>query len=257
MLILINNVLTKKKDAKISILSPAFMYGHGVFETIRTNNKKGFKIKEHIERLFKSAKQCNLQIKHSKEEIQKMTEKIIKKSSHKNQKIKIIAIQDKTIITSIELKINPELQKKGVKCKTITATRSLADIKSIAYLDSYLAHEKAAAENYYDAILIDEKQEVYEGAYSNIFWFEKDILCTKKDKVLTGITRETILKISPFKIQFKDIKIDELVGKNEIFLSQTTTSILPIIQINKSKIGNGVPGKNTKKLIEMFNNYIR
>ena len=80
------------------------------------------------------------------------------------------------------------------------ATRSLPEVKSISYIASYLSHKRAEKKGYFDAILIDKNEEIYEGAYSNLFWFEKDTLCTRKDEILLGITRDTIFRISPFKI---------------------------------------------------------
>ncbi len=255
-IILINNKFTDTKDAKISIFSESFEKGYGVFESFRTfHNKKLFQEKEHINRLFNSAKKINLKIKYSKEEIFKMLLKVIKKSPYKIQKLKIIATQEDLIIYSIKFKENKTLQKKGVSCMTIECVRSLPEIKSLSYLECYLSHEKAISKNYFDAILIDENKEVFEGAYSNIFWFEKDILCTRKEKILPGVTRKTILKISPFKIKFKTIKLNELLKKKEIFLTQSTQGIIPITKINKTKINNGEVGKNTIHLIKILNKY--
>jgi len=257
MQILFNNKFIKENEAKISMLSESFMHGYGVFETLRTYEKKIFKLKEHIDRLLKSAKHIELEINFSKKEIIEMTEKISQKSPHKNQKIKIIAIKEGILIQSTKLSYSQKIIEKGVKCKTIKLERSIPEIKSISYIESKLSHKKAKKENYYEAILIGKNKEVYEGAYSNIFWIEKEkekiFLCTRKEGILQGITRQTIIKISPYPIRYKNIKINELLKKPEVFLSQTLKGIVPITQIDKTKIGNGEPGKHTKEIIELFN----
>lgn len=246
-LILINNKFIPAKQAKISVLSEAFMYGYGVFETLRTFNKKIVKANEHINRLFNSAKKIELKIKYKKSKILKMLIKIVKKSPYKNQRIKIIAVKEGIIVTSQKLAINKVIYK-GVAVKTINIRRSLPEIKSISYLESYFAHQQAVRDGSFEAILTDKKNEIYEGAYSNIFWFEGDTLCTRKDHVLAGITAQTVIKNSPFKIKFKKITLKKLLRCSEIFLTQTTTGIVPITKINNQKIGTGEVGLLTKKL---------
>jgi len=247
-LILINNKFKTKQQAKLPITSD-ILRGYGLFETLRTyEHDKFFKAEDHLSRLFNSAKKIGLPIKYSKSEILKMLKKIAKKSPYKNQRIKIVAIPNKIIITSTQLKTNQKIYN-GVKCMSVKITRSLPEIKSISYLPSLLAHKKAEKRGYFDAILIDDQGEVYEGAYSNIFWFENDTLCTRKDKILPGIMRKTILEISPFKIKLKTINIKKLYTVKEVFLTTSTKGIVPIIQIDDKKINKGIIGKNTKKLM--------
>ena len=254
MIILFNNKFQTKASAKISILSVSFMYGFGVFETLRTNNqKKPQQTKEHISRLEKSAKEIGLSIKQKPSEIEEMIEKVAKKSPHNLQRIKVVAINEGILITSIKLE-NDEKVHHGVKLKSVKSVRALPKVKTISYLSSYISHEKAAKAGYYDALLINEKEEATEGAYCNIFWFEGEILCTTKDGVLEGITRQTVLKKSPFKTKLKSITLRELVKKDEIFLTQTTKGIVPVIKIDNIKIGSGKPGEKTLTLLAKISN---
>lgn len=251
MLILINNKFVNRKDAKMPITG-SLGRGYGVFETLRTyENKKLPLVKNHIDRLFNSAKKIDLKIKYSKPGILKMLNKVAKKSPHKIQRIKIMALPEGIIILSVKANINSKIYK-GVSIKTMQITRSLPEIKTISYLPSFLAHEKAVKHGYFEALLTDEKGEVYEGAYSNIFWFEGNTLCTRKDKILPGIIRQLIIENSPFKIKFKNIKITELKKKKEIFLTQSVHLIVPVTKIDNKKINNGQPGEKTKKLTSSF-----
>lgn len=248
----INGKFVKPKDAKVSVLSDIGR-GFGIFETIRTyGNKKLFAIEKHLKRLFDSAKKISLKIDYNKQEILAMTKNVIKKSPHKIQRIKIMCISKATIIISMPFKPNSK-DYKGVSVKSIQQVRTMPEIKSISYMPSFLSHELAAKQGFSEAILIDKSGEVYEGAYSNIFWFEKNMLCTRKEDILPGITREIILEISPFKIKFKKIKIKELLKKSEIFLSSSLRGIVPITKIDKTKIGTGELGPNTQKLTKIFN----
>jgi len=252
-IISINNKIYKEKDAKIPVTG-SITRGYGVFETIRTyNEKKLFKTDEHLKRLNKSAKAINLKIKYKNETILKSLKKILKLSPHKKQRIKIIATEEHVIIISSPLKIKTV---KTTTCLPLNQIRELPEIKSISYLASYLSNEKAKKEGFQEAILVDEKQKVYEGAYSNIFWFEKNTLCTPNKKILKGITRDTVIKISPFKIKYKTIKLEKLLKKKEIFITSSVIDISPVTQIGKTKINHGTVGEKTLKLQKLFKKYL-
>ncbi|MBT4917651.1 hypothetical protein HN709_00345 [Candidatus Peregrinibacteria bacterium] len=247
MIVLHNNKFVK--DAKVSATG-SFGRGYGIFETIRTFNDKELPLLDkHLKRFSESAKKINLKLKYSKKEIGEMIKKVTKKSPHKIQRIKLMATAEDLIIFSVKAKINPNIYN-GVSLISTKISRSLPEVKSISYLPSFLAHKNAIKKSYFDALLINEKEEVFEAAYANIFWFEGNILCTRKDKILAGITREVVIKNSPFKIKFKNIKLKDLKKKSEIFITQSINLIVPITKIDNKKIGTGKPGTKTKKIIE-------
>jgi len=246
MIILQNNKLVKK--ALVDGLGP-FGRGDGLFETLRTSNKKLLFLDLHLNRLFDSAKKINLKIKYSKKEITNMLEKVTKKSSHKTQRVKIIATTNDIIITSTKAKIDKKIYS-GISVKSVNLQRSMPEIKSLSYLPSFLAHENAVNKGFFDAILVDDTDDIYEGAYSNIFWFEGDTLCTRKNKVLPGITREVILKKTRFENKFKTIKLQDLKKQKEVFLTQSINLVVPITKIDNSKINEGIVGENTKTVME-------
>ncbi len=249
---LINNKFVSKKDAKVPLYSDAFMRGYGVFETLRTHgDKELFRVKDHLDRLFNSAKKIDLKVKHSKKEVLKMLQKVIKKSPHRVQRIKIIAIKEGIIISSIKTKIDPEIYN-GVSVKSIDRMREIPEVKSLSYISSFLSHEEAVKKGYFEAILINEREEVYEGAYSNLFWFEGNNLCTRKEDVLPGITRKVVLEISPYQIKYKKIKLKDLLKKKEIFITQSVKGIVPVIKIDNKKIANAKVGVKTQEIINLY-----
>ena len=248
---LINNKFVSKKDAKVPLYSDAFMRGYGIFETLRThNNKELFRINDHLNRLFDSAKKIDLKIKHSKKEVLKMLLKVIKKSPHKIQRIKIIAIKEGIIISSVKTKIDPEIYK-GVSVKSIERMREIPEVKSLSYISSFLSHEEAVKKGYFEAILVNE-EEVYEGAYSNLFWFEANTLCTREKDVLPGITRKVVLELSPYKIKYKKIKLKDLLKKKEIFITQSVKGIVPVVKIDNKKIADAKVGTKTQEIMDLY-----
>lgn len=248
---LINNKTYTQENAKIPI-TPELLRGYGVFETLRTYDKKTYQLKEHIKRLFDGAKKINLEIAYSKNEIEKMVEKLSSKSEYENQRIKITALKGTLIVSSEEQKIDAKVYTHGVNMKSIIAKREIPEIKSISYLLPFLSHEKAAKEKAFDALMIDEKGEVYEGAYSNIFWLKNDELYTRKDHVLPGITAKSIIKISQLKVQFGKISLKELKKCDEVFITSSIYGLVPIKRIDKTKIGKTTPGPKTKLLIDAY-----
>ena len=248
MITLFNDKFINNDKAIIGINSKALIYGLGIFETLRTYNKKVFKLVEHIDRLFGQIKLLEIELKYSKTEIIKMVEKVLQKNTNDNLVIKIIAIEEGIIITSRELDIDNAIYA-GVALKSINCTRYLPKAKMTSYATSFIPHRKANKEGFYDALLVDKNNFVTEGAYCNIFWFEDDVLCTTEKNIFPGITRQTVIDISKHNVVYKEIKLDELITKKEIFLTQTTTGIVPVIEIDNHTIGNGTIGKKTKKIL--------
>lgn len=251
MVILFNNKIINQKQAVLPITSQAVMHGYGVFETLRTYSKEVFKLNEHIDRLLNSAVCIDLEIKYNKEEISDMVKKIVNASEYEEQRLKVMAIEEGIYIISEQLIIDQEVYQ-GVGIKSVECIRTIPQAKLLSYIDSYVSHQKSVRDGFYDALLIDKNKEVYEGAYSNIFWFENNKLCTRRDAVLLGITRQAIIDISPWQICYKTILLEELKQKQEIFLTQTSTGLVPVIKIDEKIIGNGMPGKQTVKLIKLF-----
>ena len=229
MIVLHNNRFVK--DAKVSATG-SITRGFGVFETLRTFGDKKLPFLDlHLSRLESSGRKIGLQLRYKKEKIKKMVEKVTIKSPHKFQRIKIIATKEDFIILSTK---GPK-EKIFASLKSIQMTRSLPSIKSISYLPSLIANKEAEKAGYTDALLIDEKTKVSECAYANIFWFEGNTLCTRNDSILPGIIRQIILKNSPFKIKFKNIKLKDL-KKKEVFITQSINLITPVTIIDGTKI---------------------
>jgi len=238
MIATINNKFTDKNTA-LKTLKEAEKKS-GLYETLKTINKQAPTLSLHINRLFSSAKK----LKYTKEELTNMTLAVIEKSKYKSQRIRITVTEDKTVITSTRFRNNPEIYK-GVTCVSTMAKRTNPKIKSTNISISKKANAQAKKSGHFEAILLDEFHTVYECSYANLFWFKNNILYTKKDNVLPGITRNTIIKKSKFPVKFTNCTITDLYKMNEVFLTSSLRNIVPITKIDGHKIGNGKPGKNT------------
>tara|TARA_B100000767_G_C19760703_1_gene535027 strand:- start:64 stop:909 length:846 start_codon:yes stop_codon:yes gene_type:complete len=252
--------------ARISVTDRGFQFSDGVYEVIASYNGTLIDIDLHLKRLKKSLKEINIKINLSIEEILNISNKI---QSIDNLKTGIIYIQitrgnqnprdhkytnnlkPNIIIYSIlkDLKANNQLSKKGVSVITYPDIRWLrADIKSISLLGNVMAVNKAKDMKCHEAILIDQKSNVTEGNSSSI-WIIKGNRCITHpltNKILNGVTRRKlifIIKKNGLIFEEKIFKKDLLFKAKEVFMTNATNFIMPIVKVDKIKINDGVPGK--------------
>lgn len=251
--------------AKISVTDRGFQFSDGVYEVIASYDGTLIDIDLHLKRLKKSLKEIDIKINLSIEEILKISKEI---QSKDNLKTGIIYIQvtrgnqnprdhkytnnlkPNIIIYSIQkdLKANDQLSKKGVPVITYPDIRWLrADIKSISLLGNVMAVNKAKDMKCHEAILIDQNSNVTEGNSSSI-WIIKGNKCITHpltNKILNGVTRKkliSIIKKNNLIFEEKIFKKELLFKANEVFMTNATNFIMPIIKVDKIKIGKGLPG---------------
>ena len=251
--------------AKISVTDRGFQFSDGVYEVIASYDGTLIDIDLHLKRLKKSLKEIDIKINLSIEEILKISNKI---QSMDNLKTGIIYIQvtrgnqnprdhkyannlkPNIIIYSIkkDLKANDQLSNKGVPVITYPDIRWLrADIKSISLLGNVMAVNKAKDMKCHEAILIDQNSNVTEGNSSSI-WIIKGNKCITHpltNKILNGVTRKkliSIIKKNDLIFEEKIFKKELLFKANEVFMTNATNFIMPIIKVDKIKIGKGLPG---------------
>lgn len=284
--IFINNKFYPEKDAKISVFDHGLLYGDGVFETLRTYNGRVFKIDEHIERLFHSAKQINLEIPYKKSELKNAINSAIRKNKVREAYIRVTVtrgtgdigyaskcIPNLIIIAKKFIPYPKKIYEKGVSVITYNAERFLPKAKSTNCLHLVMAKNEATKKNSFEAILVDNAGFVTEGTVSNVFfvkYLKKKIsmkkffshdknyrdcrIYTPKGNILCGITREVVIEIASrfIDVEEANIKKGHIPSFDECFLTNTTAEIVPVVKIDDKKIGNGFPGEITKKLMKEF-----
>ena len=233
------------------------MFGFAVFETIRTYNNKVFRLNDHLARLYVSADVIGLKSKWSFKKTYQAVVDAFGKVKNKNVKIRVILTKKDLIITIEKLKEKPEnYYKKGVKIVSYLGKRNTPRSKILADSFCYLAKKHAKHCGVYEALLVDPKKYyVRECAYANVFWVNGDELYATNKNILFGITRDTVVELAG-KCNFEGIKLKSLLHADEVFITQTTSGILPVVEIDGHKIGTGRPGKFTKKLIKEFNKLV-
>ena len=269
-----------KSDAKVSVFDHGLLYGDGVFEGIRIYNSKVFRIKEHIERLYESAKAIILEIPMTKEEMKAAVEDAVKVNERKDGYIRLVITRGEgslgldpasckkatVIIIVSDIQLYPkEYYEKGIALVTVTSRRIPSEcldprIKSLNYLNNIMAKLEAKQAGCLEAVMLNTQGFVAECTADNIFIVKEGRLLTPSvyHGALEGITRQTVMEIAE-KIGIKSEETTlapyDLYTADECFLTGTGAEIVPVVKIDGRVIGSGVPGKVTKILVENFKKY--
>ena len=278
MKIYINGKFYEKNEAKISVFDHGLLYGDGVFEGIRSYNCLVFKLKEHIDRLFESAKSIMLTVPLAKEELIKAVILTLKKNKLKDAYIRLVVTRGEgdlgldprkckgnatIFMIADKIALYPDkFYKEGLKIVTVPTVRNLPEavnpqIKSLNYLNNILAKIEAANAGCDEAIMLDYLGYVAECTGDNIFIVKEKHLYTPPQCMgtLRGITRDAVLEIArKSKIPAHEhvITRHEVYISDECFLTGTAAEIMPVVVVDGRVIGNGKPGKLTSTLFKKF-----
>jgi len=278
MKIYIDGKFCDKENAKISVFDHGLLYGDGVFEGIRSYNRRVFKLKEHIDRLFESSRSIMLKIPLSKEQLIKAVVQTIKANKLDNAYIRLVVTRGEgdlgldprkchkgatVVIIADRIALYPEkLYREGLTIVTVPTVRNLPEalnpqIKSLNYLNNILAKIEAGNAGCDEAIMLDSLGYVAECTGDNIFVAKNGHLYTPPQCMgtLRGITRDSVLEIArKNKIPAHEhvITRHEVYISDECFLTGTAAEIIPVVKVDGRIIGNGSPGKLTLSLIKKF-----
>jgi branched-chain amino acid aminotransferase len=281
--IYIDDKFYPKSEAKISVYDHGLLYGDGVFEGIRAYNGSVFKLKDHIDRLYKSAHTIMLQIPMTKEEMTKAVIETLKKNNLKEGYIRLVVTRGvgdlgldprkcakpTIIIITQPWKVlhGDDAKDKGITTMISWVKRDPVDattheIKSLNYLNSILAKIEANITGVDDAICLDKQGFICEGVAENIFIVKNGEVVTPPicTGSLDGITRRFVMQLSRkmgYTTVEKNITPNELFTAEEVFFTGTAAEIAPVREINKRIINDGKPGPVTRRLIQEFSKLVK
>ena len=281
-----NGKLVPFKNAKVHVLTHALHYSTSIFEGIRCyDTPEGsaiFRLPEHVDRFFNSAKMYSMKMPYSKKKITDAIVNTVKANKLKQCYIRPLAYYgygtmgltptNNKVDVSIscwEWKMGESKAGKfsGAKCKIskwirIDSKSQPMQAKSAAnYSNAALARMEALNAGYDEAIMLNNKGHVAEGSAENIFVVKNGKITTPPldADILNGITRDSaikLLKSNKIKVIEKNIKISDLLKADEIFMTGTAAEVKSVTRVDKTKIGNGKIGEVTKELQDSFMNTV-
>ena len=274
--------LIEWRDARIHVLSHTLHYGCGAFEGVRAYNTAGgtaiFRLREHTERLFNSAKILRMKIPFSFEQVVEAQREVVRANQLESCYLRpLIWIGDEKLGVSpkgntIHLMVaawpwgaylGEEGMRQGIRVKTSSYTRhhvniTMTQAKAVSnYSNSILANMEALDDGYDEALLLDAAGFVSEGAGENLFIIKKGVVYTPdlSAGALNGITRDTIFAIcSDLGLTLKEKRItrDEVYISDEAFFTGTAAEVTPIRELDRIQLGAGARGPITEKIQAAF-----
>jgi branched-chain amino acid aminotransferase len=274
--------LVEWRDAKLHVLSHTLHYGCGAFEGVRAYNAKGgtaiFRLREHTERLFNSAKILRMKIPFTPQQVMDAQREVVRANN-----LESCYIRPLTWIGSEKLGVSPkgntihlmvaawawgaylgeEGLRRGIRVKTSSYTRhhvniTMTQAKAVSnYTNSILANMEATEDGYDEAMLLDASGFVSEGAGENLFVIKGGVVYTPdlSAGALNGITRNTVFSICQdlgLKLVEKRITRDEVYIADEAFFTGTAAEVTPIRELDRIEIGRGSRGPITEKIQAAF-----
>lgn len=267
-----NGDIVERTEAKVDIEDRGYQFGDGIYEVIRVYNGKMFTAKGHLERFFRSAEAIFVKLGYTTQQLTGLLEELILKNKLRDGTIYMQAtrgvakrthafpaqeVAASLVAYTNELERPREKVRKGVKAVLVEDIRWLrCDIKSLNLLGNVLAKQKAAENGCYEAIQ-SRGQDVTEGSSSNIFIVKNDVVIThaSDNLILKGITKDVILKIcaeNGISVEERTFTLAEMAEADEVFLSSTTSEVMPVTEIDGKKVKNGEPGPVSRKLQALF-----
>lgn len=278
----INGELFDKSEAKISVFDHGLLYGDGVFEGIRVYSGRVFRLREHIERLYDSARHILLEVPLSREQITQAVLDTVKANAKHDGYIRLVVTRGpgnlgldphkcsnpQVIIIVDDISMYPaESYGKGLRVLTSSIIRNHPNalnprIKSLNYLNNILAKIEADRAGCQEAIMLNHNGEIAECTADNIFLVKHGNLRTPHlaAGILEGVTRDLVLSLArQAKVPVQEMALTrhDVLSADECFLTGTGAEIAPIVECDGRTIGNGKPGPITRKLRERFQQMVR
>lgn len=240
-LLSLNGNIIPTKDANIPFTETEVEYGFGVYETIKQRAGVLYFIDKHIDRLFYSARCIGLKHDLKPDQIKKWIIEIVDSPSDNSCNLKVVLQGRKSGADLIIIPSSPYFPRKewyrdGVSLCTFEYERFLPQAKTLNMLPSYIFYKKAVERNCYDGLYIDKQRNILEGSRTNFFAIiNKNIFSPPKEKILEGVTLLSMMEILSnigYQIRFREINIDSLSNYDSIFITSTSSKILPVSRID-------------------------
>ncbi|MGM7703809.1 branched-chain-amino-acid transaminase [Pseudalkalibacillus sp. Hm43] len=275
--IYLNGRYVNKQDAVVSVYDHGFLYGDGVFEGIRMYDGNVFRLKEHVDRLYDSAKSIMLEIPYSKAELTEIVAETLRRNELQNAYVRVVVSrgvgnlgldprhcrEPQVIVIAEQLALFPEkLYETGIEIATVASRRNRADVlspkvKSLNYLNNILVKIEANLAGVSEALMLNDQGYVAEGSADNVFIIKGNVIKTPPGYVgaLEGVTRNAIMEIAHllgFEMREEVFTRHDVYTADEVFLTGTAAEVIGVVKVDGRLIGEGKPGEMTNQLLEAF-----
>ncbi|HBG28342.1 MAG: hypothetical protein A2Y10_08825 [Planctomycetes bacterium GWF2_41_51] len=272
--VFLNKEIIDSSQAFVSCGDGGFLYGAGLFETMRASNGVVFALDEHLDRLFTSAEKLKINMRGDRKFVADAVYETLNANELKESRIRLTATsgiiasenpEPTLLVTAVSFGAYPkEYYEKGILVVLNSYRQNPVDVlsghKTTSYFSRVSALAAAIQKRAAEAIWFTVDNRLAEGCVSNVFLVKDSILYTPSLKavVLPGIARKTVLKLAAensIKYEEKDLSIEDLLGADEVFITNVIMQVLPVVAIEAHNVGNSKPGTITKKIMVLYTDY--
>ena len=267
-----NHDFLKEEETKLHFRDLSVQRGYGVFDFFKVINSVPIFLEEHLNRFYFSASQMRLEVHYSKEELRQIIYELLKKNNQTDTGVRITLtggystdgyqISNPNLIIALHSLSfpAPDQFEKGVKLITYEYQRQLPQVKTIDYLMGIWL-QPIIKQNNADDVLYHQKEMVSECPRSNFFIVSQNgVLITPSKNILNGVMRSKIIEVAKanFKVEERDLFVDEIKTAREAFITSTTKTILPVKQIDNYMFSSSRPITSVvfRKVLEVQQNFI-
>lgn len=273
-LVFLNHGLLPRSQAMVSAFNHGFLYGVGLFETVRAYAGFPFRLNRHIERLLRGAEIIGLSPDFSEKELHDFCLHVLRANSLMEARLRITLsagegepVPEPTtnvpclLITASQYQTDQALRERGAKAVYSALRRNSRSLpsrlKTTSYLDNFMARREARARGADEALFLNEHGALCEGSASNVFLVSGQTLVTPSvtSGVLAGITREAVIetaRIEHIEVTERQVSAEELAAADEAFLTNSIIELLPLTEVEGRPISSGKPGQLTQRLSESY-----
>ena len=272
----VNGEYVPAEQASLPVGDLGLIRGYGVFDVLRTYKRTPFQLREHVERLQRSARSILITPPWSTEQIESIVHETLARNYAANPELGDLAIrlvltggpskngftpENRPSLMVMLIPAGPrdeELYAKGGRLITVQMDRFKPTVKSLNYIGAIMAMQQATAADAIEALYRTEDGLVTEGTRTSFLVVKGDRIISAPDLVLEGITRKVVMEIAAdrWEVALEPIRYSDLSQIDEAMLVGTGKEVLPIVQIDDIQIGNGRPGPVAGELMKLMDAYI-
>lgn len=266
-----------REEAKVSLFDHGMLYGDGIFEGIRAYYGRIFRLEDHLDRLYRSARGIDLEIPLDRSVLRAAILETVRRSGLDDAYIRVVVsrgpgdlgidprkcLRPSVYIIADRISVYPaEKYERGLRVITASTRRNRPDslnsqIKSLNYLNNILGLQEAIRQGADEAIMLSEAGYVTEATADNVFAVRNDSLMTSPAYLglLEGITRGLVMELGRrigLRVEERPLVLQDLYGADEVFLSGTGAELVPVIEIDGRIVSTGQPGPIFKRLLSEF-----
>ena len=271
MKVYVNGEFFDEGDAKVSVFDYGFLYGYGLFESMRAYNGRVFRLDRHVNRLLDSAKEIGMELSVDGNEVKDAVHRTLEENGLSDAYVRVTlsygtgeprlifseGAENSLVVFAREFSPNAQTYEKGIRVAVSEAVKphsKFSRVKSLNFLPYLMAKLEAKERGVDDMVLTNPDGTLAEASTSNIFFVSKGGLVTPDSGILPGITKEAMVEIAGregIPLEERRVLPNEIKFFKECFLTNSVMEVVPVVEIDGTAIGSG-PGEFTRKIHQLY-----